>query len=339
MGVKLGDLVLKRSLAEGEMNGWKIGIDAYNLFYQFISSIRTRDGYPLTNENGRVISHLKGILSRTSYLIDKGIRPVYIFDGKPHELKKGTLELRRQKKVKAQKEWEEALERGDLAAARTKAQQTSRITDEIISDAKRLLELMGVPYIIAPGEGEGQASYMCGKGVIDAVSSQDYDTLLFGSPILIRNLALSGKRKLPGKRVWVNVDRELISLEDTLSSLSLTRSQLVDLAILVGTDFNAGVNGLGPKRSLHLISKYGSLENAAKADRIPLLEWDEVRRIFLEPDVTDEFHLIWNPPMENELRSFLVDEMGFGSSGVDRSLEQMASARNGEAQSSLDAFF
>lgn len=339
MGVKLGDLVVKRSLADGELNGWKVGLDAYNVFYQFVSSIRTREGHPLTNSEGRVVSHLKGILSRTSNMIEEGIRPVYIFDGVPHELKKGTLDLRRERKAKAQKEWEEALDKGDLALAKTKAQQTTKLTDDMIEDSKHLLDLMGVPYIVPPGEGEGQASYMCRKGVIDGVGSQDFDTLLFGCPNLIRNLALSGKRKLPGKKVWVNVDREMISLDDTLSELDLTRAQLVDMAILIGTDFNEGIRGLGPKKSLKLIREFGDLESAAKADRIPLLEWEEVRRIFLDPEVTDDYSLEWRPPDEDGLLDFLVNEMEFGRSGVERSLELLKSNIGSTSQSSLDSFF
>ncbi|MFO8050673.1 MAG: flap endonuclease-1 [Thermoplasmatota archaeon] len=339
MGVKLGDLVKKRSIAEGELKGWTIGLDAYNIFYQFVSSIRTREGHLLTNEEGRVVSHLKGILTRTSNMIEEGIRPVYIFDGKPHELKKGTLDLRKERKEKARKEWEDALEKGDMEVAKKKAQQTSRLTDEMIDDSKRLLDLMGIPYIISPGEGEAQASYMCRKKNIDAVSSQDFDTLLFGCPLLIRNLAISGKRKLPGRKIWINVEREIIDLEETLTSLSLTREQLVDMAILMGTDFNEGVKGIGPKKALKLISEYGDLENAAKADRIPLLEWSEVRNIFLDPDITDDYEISWSAPREEELIDYLVEEMDFGRSGVMRSIRLMKVEDDCPSQSSLDSFF
>jgi flap endonuclease-1 len=339
MGVKLGDLVVRRAIREGELSGKVIGMDAYNILYQFIASIRTPEGFPLTNSRGIVVSHLKGLFSRTASLISEGIRPVYIFDGKPHELKKGTLDLRRERKERAQKEWENALEVGDLEKARTKAQQTSRLTDEMVDDSKRLLGLMGVPCIQATGEGEAQASYMARKGVFYGASSQDFDSLLFGCPRLIRNLALTGRRKLPGKRSWINVEPEIIELQTTLDDLGISREQLIDMAILVGTDFNEGVKGIGPKRSLAMIREFGSLEVLAKEKRIPLLEWDEIRGIFLFPDVHEDAEVVFGDPNPEGILEMLVEEMEFGRAGVERTLHQIGSRSEAPAQVSLDAFF
>ncbi|MFW3146143.1 MAG: flap endonuclease-1 [Thermoplasmatota archaeon] len=339
MGIKLGELVQKRSIAASELKGKKIAMDAYNILYQFLSSIRTPDGFPLTNGDGRIVSHLKGCFNRTSSMISEGIEPIFIFDGIPHELKKGTLELRRERKKKAQSEWEAALEAGDLERARTKAQQTSRLTDEMVDDTKKLLDTMGLPWIQAPGEGEAQASYMCSKGDVYCASSQDFDSLLFGCPRLVRNLAVSGRRKLPGRREWVSVEPEMIFLEETLQSLSLSREQLVDMAILMGTDFNEGVKGIGPKKALSLIREYGSLEEAARVDRIPLLEMEEVRRIFLDPDVTDDYSLAKGRVDREAVISLLVDEMQFGREGVEKTLNQLGSMRDTGSQSSLDSFF
>lgn len=339
MGVKLGDLVVKRGILEGELEGKVIGMDAYNILYQFVASIRTPEGFPLTDSSGNIVSHLKGLFSRTSSLVSDGVRPVYIFDGKPHELKKGTLELRRERKEKARLDWEKALEEGDLEKARTKAQQTSRLSDEMVDDAKRLLDLMGIPWIQAPGEGEAQASYMAGKGDAYGASSQDFDSLLFGCPLLIRNLAVTGKRKLPGKRVWINVLPEVVDLSGTLADLGISREQLIDIAILMGTDFNDGVKGIGPKKALSLISEFGSLERVVKEKRIPLLEWDQVRNIFLDPLVTDDYDLEFGEADREGLLSFLVDEREFGRSGVEKTLEQMKVVERDSSQSSLDAFF
>lgn len=339
MGVKIGDLVVKRDLIKGELAGKVIGMDAYNILYQFVSSIRTPEGFPLTDSKGNVVSHLKGIFSRTASLISDGIRPVYIFDGTPHELKRGTLELRRERKEKAMMDWEKALEEGDLQTARTKAQQTSRLTDTMIEDAKHLLDMMGVPWVQSPGEGEAQASHMASKGDVYGASSQDLDSILFGCPLLIRNLAVTGRRKLPNRREWVNVQPEMIELERTLSELGLTREQLIDLAILVGTDFNEGVKGVGPKRALSFIREYGTLERIVKEKRIPLLEWDRVREIFLRPSVTDDYEIGYGEIDRDKVIGFLVDQREFGISGVERTLDQLGGPKKEAPQLSLDAFF
>lgn len=338
MGIKLGDLLKRRELDETELSGKIVAFDSYNIIYQFLSSIRTPEGYPLSTPDGRIISHLKGLFSRTTHFISLGVKPVFIFDGIPHRLKKGTLELRRERKERAQKEWEKALEEGDLQKARTKAQQTSRITDGVIDDSLRLLELIGVPVIMAPGEGEAQASFMCGRGDVYGTASQDFDSLLFGSTLLLRNLGVSGRRKLPGRKAWVNVSPEVISLSETLEGLGITREQLVDMAILLGTDFNDGVKGIGPKRAYSIISEFGDLETASKEKRIPLLEWDEIRGIFLEPDVLKEYQMKWKKPDEDGIRDFLVDELEFGRSGVDRNISRMQEVSGKTSQISLDSF-
>jgi len=281
---------------------------------------------------------MKGLFSRTTHFISLGVKPVYIFDGIPHKLKRGTLDLRRERKERAQKEWEKALEEGDLQRARTKAQQTSRITDVMIEDSVRLLELMGVPVIMAPGEGEAQASYMTGMGDVYGTASQDFDSLLFGSTLLFRNLGVTGRRKLPGRKAWVSVSPEVISLPQTLSDLGISREQLVDMAILLGTDFNDGVKGIGPKRSLSLIKELGDLETASKEKRIPLLEWDEIREIFLNPIVTTDYQLAWNRPDTDKIKEFLVGELEFGSAGVDRNISLIQEVSQKSSQISLDSF-
>jgi len=338
MGTKIGDLVPRRTITLEEIEGWIIAFDAYNVLYQFLASIRTPEGFPLTGKDGRVVSHLKGLLSRTSNLMYKGIRPVFVFDGIPHDLKAGVLAQRRERKEKAYTQWQVALEAGDMETARTKAQQTSRLTPEMVSDAKNLLDLMGIPVVQAPGEGEAQASYMASSGMVDAVASQDMDSLLFGARTLIRNLGLSAKRKLPGRRQYVETNPEIIILDETLISLGIDRSQLVDISILVGTDFNEGVKGIGPKRALTLIKEFKTLPEAAKAGRIPLLEWDEVRRIFLEPEVDHDPEFEWRKPDEEGLLSFLSEELCFGADGIRKAVGDMTSYKQIVPQMSLDNF-
>jgi len=339
MGVKLGDLVVKHPLAESDLKGKVIAFDTYNMLYQFLSSIRTPEGFPLTAPDGRVVSHIKGLLGRTVNLLSSSIRPVFIFDGVPHPLKRGTLDLRRERKEKARAEWERALEEGDMDRARSKARQTSRITLDMVQDAWKLLTLLGLPCIQAKSEGEAQAAHICIKKEGYAVCSQDFDSLLFGAPVLIRNMATTGRRKLPGKNVHIDVIPERIDLGETLDRLGLTRDQLIDLAILMGTDFNEGVPGIGPKKGLALIKEMGSIEEVSRSRRLPLLEWEEVRKVFREPQVHDDYSISFQDPDLDAAKDFLVGELSFSLASVEGPLKVFEKERTSAGQSSLDNFF
>jgi flap endonuclease-1 len=303
MGVDIGDLFKQEKVSFKDLHDRIIIIDAFNVIHQFLSSIRQRDGTPLKNSKGEITSHLIGLLHRTGNMVEARIRPVYVFDGKPHPLKAKTLEERKKRKELAEKEWREALEKGDIKKAKSKAQQTSRVTDEIIKQSKELLDALGIPYVQSPSEGESQASYMVKKGDGYAVGSQDFDCLLVGSPILIRNLTSSSRRKLPGKEAYTTVNPHQIRLKSNLKILGITQKQLVDMAILIGTDFNEGIKGIGPKKSLNLIKKNGNVENAIATvggEKLPSFdEIKEIRKLFLQPRVTDDYSLDW-PGSDNE---------------------------------------
>ena len=268
MGVNIGDLFKEEKISFSDLSNRVIAIDAYNVLHQFLASIRQRDGTPLKNSRGEITSHLSGLFHRTANLVEARIKPVYAFDGKPHPLKAKTLEERHKRKVLAEKEWKEALEAGDLEKAKSKAQQTSRLTDEMVQQSKQLLTALGIPYVQSPSEGESQASYMVKKGDAYAVGSQDYDCLLVGSPRLVRNLTSADKRKLPGKEAYAKIYPKLIRLEPNLASMDINQKQLVDMAILIGTDFNEGVKGIGPKKSLDLIKKTGDIEKALESIKL-----------------------------------------------------------------------
>jgi len=328
MGVDLGDLFKKEQCTFNDFKDRVVVIDAFNVLHQFLSIIRSRDGTPLKDSHGMITSHLSGLLYRTANLIEARIRPVYVFDGKPHPLKAKVIEQRKQRRLKAEKEWKDALAKGDLETAKKKAQQTSRVTDEIIEQSKELLDALGIPYVQAPSEGESQASYMAKKGDAYAVGSQDFDCLLFGSPILIRNLTSSGRRKLPNKKAYVKVTPEMIRLKPGLNSLNILQKQLVDMAILIGTDFNEGIKGYGPKKSLNLIKKAGNVENALAligGSEIPTLdEIKEIRNIFLHPKVTDEYHLSWSKPDNEAVLKILCDTHQFSRERIEPVLERFS---------------
>jgi len=335
MGVQLGPLLPRREVGLEELRGRRVAVDAMNFLYQFLSIIRQRDGEPLRDSRGRITSHLSGLFYRTANLLEAEIYPIYVFDGKPPELKRGTLEERRVVRERAAEEWERALREGRLEEARRYAAQAARVEEQVVEDAKRLLRLMGLPFVQAPSEGEAQAAHLVRRGDAWAVASQDFDSLLFGSPVLVRNLALTGRRKLPGKDAYVEVRPEVVELEGALSELGLTREQLVDVGILVGTDFNEGVKGIGPKRALELVRRYGSLEGIPDV-RVEGL--GEIRRIFLEPEVTDDYRLEWGQPDVEGIKEFLCGEHDFSEDRVQSGIQKLLRGREGR-QSSLERWF
>jgi flap endonuclease-1 len=339
MGVDLGALFKQEKISYKDLHDRVVVIDAYNVIHQFLAIIRSRDGTPLKDSQGRITSHLSGLLQRTANLVEAKIRPVYIFDGKPHPLKQKTIDERNKRREFAEKDWKEALEAGDLKKARTKAQQTSRVTDEILAQSQELLDALGIPYINAPSEGEAQASYMVKKGDAYAVGSQDFDCLLVGSPVLVRNLTSSGRRKLPGKQAYTKINPELIRLKPNLKSLGITHKQLVDMAILIGTDFNSGIKGIGPKKSLNLIKKNGNIKNALAtigADNPPTFkEIDEIRKIFLDPKVTDEYNISWKEVDKEKVIHILVDRHNFKAERIEQSLEKFGNVQDMMKQQTL----
>ncbi len=349
MGVNLKDIIPQDALKVvndlRELSGKAIAIDAYNALYQFLAAIRQPDGTPLMDRRGRITSHLSGLFYRTINIVEAGIRPVYVFDGKPPELKAREIAERTKIKEEARKKYEEAIRRGDVEAARKYAQMTSRLTSEMVDASKELLSAMGIPWVQAPSEGEAQAAYMAKKGDVWAAASQDYDSLLFGAPRLVRNLTISGRRKLPNKNVYVEIKPEIINLDKVLKSLGITREQLIDIAILVGTDYNPeGVKGIGPKQALRLIKTYGSLEKALKA--IPPasfpVEPTKIRELFLNPEVTDDYQLKWRKPDPEKIVAILVKEYDFSEERVRNAVERLMKAYRSKIATrarGLDAWF
>ena len=325
MGFNLSPLVVRRQIALSDLRGRSLAVDANNMLYQFLALIRMRDGRPFTDACGNVTSHLLGLLMRTTRLMgDYGVRPVFVFDGKPPKLKMKTLQLRRQLRDRARREWEDAVRRRDYSAAWSKAVRMDSLTKAMQQDAKNMLALLGIPYIQAPEEGEAQAAYIARKGEVWAANSRDYDSVLFGAPRLLRYVTISGREFLPSTGGSRPLIPELIELQELLKSLGLTREQLVDLAILIGTDFNQGVKGVGPKTALKLLNKYQSLEGLPKEyqDSLPS-EVQEIRRLFLEPNVTDEYQIKFTGLNEEGLRHFLVAERGFAEGRVELAVKRM----------------
>ncbi len=338
MGVDISPLVHGSPLRLTDLNGKMVAIDAFNTLYQFLTTIRQPDGTPLKDRDGRVTSHLSGMFHRSAALLEMGVRPVYVFDGRPPKLKERTLEIRRQAREAAELEWKAAVEAGDLKKALTKASQSTRLDDGMISETKSLLDSMGVPWLVAPSEGEAQIAFMAMKGDVWAGASQDFDCLLFGTPTLVRNMTLSRKRRVAGGRT-VDVEPELVELDKVLSGLGLTRAQLIDMSILIGTDFNKGVKGIGPKRALKIIRELGNLEGVAAAAKVEVPEgFEEVRTIFLQPDITEDYSLKWPGADAEGVRRVLCDGHGFSVDRVDAILSRLQKVTSSRSQSSLDSW-
>jgi flap endonuclease-1 len=339
MGCNLRDLATPEHIELTDLAGQKIGIDAFLVAFQFLTTIRQRgdtgDGGPLRDSKGRVVAHLMGFLERTTTFLEKGITPVWIFDGKHPELKADVVAERRAKKDVAQIKWKEALEAGDYVEAQKWGQRSVSFTPQMVEESMEMLELLGVPTIRAAAEGEAQGAVMTNRGELDGIATQDWDALLYGSPIMIRNLMSAGS-----KRMGKVIRAEKIVLADLLAEHELSKEQLVDLAIMIGTDFHPGIRGIGPKTGLKLIKEHMTIEAicAAKDKEIPE-RLDEIRQIFLNHPTNDDFDLQLKPINMDNLRAWL-ENRDMGNARIERNFKRLDKAGNvrNTGQSSLFDF-
>ena len=320
MGCNLRDLAPARPIDLSDLSGQRVAVDVFLNAYQFITSMTGEDGKPLSYK-GKPVSHLMGFLDRASIMVSEGIDPVFIFDGKPHDLKRETLDGRKERKVEAVEKWEAAVREGDMAAAKKLGPQTAEYNREMVAETKRLFDCMGLTWLEAPMEAEGASAVRCKRGEVGAVASQDWDTLLYGSPVMVRNLTAHGTRKFG--RV---MQAERIVLSEMLGELGITHEQLVDLGIMIGTDFHPGFKGIGPKTGLKLIREHGNLEAVAevKGHEVPE-NISEIRSLFLEHPVGPDPLPESTKAVEEDMRGFLQDEMGFSEQRMRRALDRLGS--------------
>ncbi|MCC6027515.1 MAG: flap endonuclease-1 [Archaeoglobales archaeon] len=322
MGADIGELLEKEEVELSSFSGKKIAIDAFNTLYQFLSTIRQPDGTPLKDSQGRITSHLSGILYRVTNMFELGIRPIFVFDGEPPEFKKAEIEERKKKRAEAEEKWAVAVQLGEEYAKKY-AQASARVDEYVIESSKKLLEYMGIPFVQAPSEGEAQAAFMVANGDADYVGSQDYDSLLFGGPRLARNLAITGKRKLPGKNVYVDINPEIIILSENLKKLGITREQLVDIAILVGTDYNEGIKGVGAKKAYQYIKTYGDIFRTLKVLKAEIENLEEIRNFFLNPKITRDYKIEFREANREKVIEMLCEEHDFSRERVEKALEKL----------------
>ena len=338
MGVDISDIVVRTPTTLKEQKGSVVSVDAYNVIYQFLSNIRQADGTPLMDSNGRITSHISGLFFRTATFLQNDIKPVYVFDGKPGLLKQNTIEQRRLIREKNIADLEEAKASGDMERARSLSTRINYITREIVEESTHLLDLMGVPYIMAPSEGEAQASILSRMGLVCGVVSQDYDCLLFGARRVLRNFVTGGRRKIPGRNLYVNVSPELLDLEATLKKNAITQDQLISIGILVGTDFNSGLERVGAKTALNLIKKYGSIDAVLKARNSEIEHLEEIIDLFRNPPSIQDPVFRFNRPDRDKLIKYLCDERSFSEQRVTSYVDEIISALSSSSQSTLESF-
>jgi flap endonuclease-1 len=327
MGVQISNILPKKEIELVSLSGKILAVDAFLWLHQFLSIIRQRDGMPLMDSKGRTTSHLSGLFYRSAKLLENNIRLVWVFDGEKPDLKTMTIEQRKERKEEAYKQWQQALSLGNLEEAKRAAQMTSSLTGEMIEDSKKLLEYMGIPIVQAPSEGEAQCAHMCQKGLVYSVASQDSDSLLFNSPRLVRNLSITGKRKLPRQDTYIEVKPELIELKDILKELGIKREQLVILGILVGSDYNPGIKGIGPKKALEIVKKEKSLDNVLKK-----IEWnydtpaENVYDFYMNPPVKD-VDMKFKRAEPEKILKLLVDEHDFSQDRIEKVVKTITEAK------------
>jgi len=333
VGVDIRDLLLPYKKTVGwETLAGVAAVDAHNALYQFLSIIRQPDGTPLMDSRGRVTSHLSGILFRVLNFLELGIRPVFVFDGVPPDFKGATIAERKEIRREAGARWQEALARGDVVEARKHAQASSRVDEFVISSSKELLGLLGIPWVQAPSEGEAQAAHMVAKASATYAVSQDYDLLLFGAPVLVRNLTVSGKRKVRGRTITVNPEKLL--LKEVLDGLNLTREQLIEIGLLVGTDFNTGIKGIGPKKAIQIVNERKFDETLS--EKLPDFDPKPVMEFFVHPPITDDYSIAWKPVNPDGVVKMLCDNFDFSRERVNSALEKVKLTAG---QKTLDRWF
>lgn len=344
MGVALTELLLIKEIDLGFLNNKVLIVDSPMWLYQFLSSIRQRDGSLLTDSKGNVTSHLMGLMTRISNLSQQNIKLAFVFDGEPPKLKHLTLEKRKEIKIAAQKNFESAKEKNDVELMKKYASRTSRLTNEMIEEAKKLVEAFGLPIINAPSEAEAQASFIAKNNDAFAIATNDADALLFEAPRIVRNLSMAGKKKKTNKLSYETINPDLLNLDDNLKHLGISQDQLIALAMLIGTDYNSGgIKGIGPKTALKLVKQHKTnfelLFGEVKWSDFFEFSWEEVFDLIKNMPVDKHYHLKWKDADKDKIMKLLVDAHDFSEERVKSQIEGMIETKQKGKQKGLGEFF
>jgi flap endonuclease-1 len=338
MGTNLKDLLVMEETSIDKFKNKTLAVDTFNVLYQFLTTIRQRDGTPLKDSRGRITSHLTGLFNRTTRLMKEGLKLAFVFDGEAPELKSKERARRVAVKQEAMKEYRKAAKKKDIEAMKKYASRTSKLTGDMIDESKELIRALGLPVIQAPSEGEAQVAYIVGKGDADAGVSEDYDSLLYGIPKLVKNLTISGRKKFGA--TYVNVKPKTISISKNLNSLGIDQDQLIILAILVGTDYNpGGVKGIGPKTALKLVKEhkhdFDKVFEEAKWDEHFDIDWKDIYYLIKKMPVKKDYKMKWEKVNKDKLYKMLVEKHDFSETRVENALKALVEADKKKAQKGL----
>lgn len=307
----LRDLSTIEEISLSELQGKVLAIDAHNWLYKYLTTtVRYTNTQDYTTKEGEEMPVVVGAMKGIPRFYKQNIVPVFVFDGVYHEFKQEEIEERKQKKQDAKGEYKKhAIEGNNILASKYESRST-RLTQDAIERVQNILDILEIDYIEAPQSGESQAAYMTQTTPsVYGCSSDDYDALLFKSAQTIRNITSPD-----------NLER--ITIRDTLNELNITQKQLVDIAILCGTDYNDGVYGYGPKKSLKAV-KNDKAEEIFKENDVE--EYDEIRDIFLNPEVTKISSVkqnLTNPELP-KLHEYLYRILQFEDTMFETQIEKM----------------
>ncbi|MEK6841247.1 MAG: flap endonuclease-1 [Nanoarchaeota archaeon] len=337
MGLQISELVPKKEISFKDLQNKKIAVDASQTLYQFLSSIRQQDGTPLMDSKQRITSHLQGIITRVTNLMAQNIKLCFAFDGKPPLLKIKTQEEREYRKQLAEKKFKEAKEEQNEELMLRYSKQSIRLKREMIEESKELIQALGLPVIQAPSEAEAQCAFMNEREDVDYVGSSDYDALLYNAPALVRNLTVSQRRRI-SSGAYINISPEVIELKEVLKNLGIKQDQLIILAILIGTDYNEGVQRVGPKTALRLVKQYKNFDKLfkeAKAD----FDWKKIYAVFKNMPIIKNYKLKWVKPDVERIMKLLVDEHEFNQERVQKNIDRIINIKKNHEQGNLAKYF
>ncbi len=333
MGVNLTKIIPKQEISFDQLINKKVAVDASNMLYQFIASIRQPDGTPLQDKKGNITSHLVGSFYRLTSLLKNNVKLVVCFDGKPPSLKIKTKEQREHRKQLAEKKLKQAKKKKDIKEMAKYAKQTSRLSFKMSDEAKDLIKALGIPVIQAPSEADAQIAFMCERKHVDFTASSDFDCLLFGAPKLLTNLTLSQRKKLPSG-AYIKITPELIELKKVLKHLKIKQDQLIALAILVGTDYNEGIKGIGPKTALRLVKQYKNFDTLFKKVKAEF-NWKRIYAVYKSMPIMKNYKLKWKEPDKKMIKKILVKKHDFSEERIDSRLEQLEKTKEIRSQTGL----
>ena len=287
-----------------DYSGKVIAIDASLKIYKDLTAMR-KSGKDLTTKEGVVTSHLHGLLFLINKLLINKITPVIVFDGKPPEIKKGTLKKRADVKKLASNMLEENLVNLSMEEKITYFMQSTKISPEIIKDTKTMLTTLGISYIDSPEEADAQMVCLLQNKLAYAVATEDMDLLTFGADRVLKNFFATKEDEI------TEIDRDKM-----LKELKLTSKQFIDLSILMGCDYLPTIEKVGLVKSYDYITKYKSLEEIfKKVDQPENYNYEEVRNYFENAmskcTVPTEDELKVTLTNNNDIYKLLVDKYEF----------------------------